>query len=392
MSKEIRLIVGLGNPGPEYEGTRHNAGFRFVDALARREGAVMREERKFQAEVGRIRVGDREVWLLKPLTYMNCSGRAVQAAAQYYKISPEEVLVAHDELDIDPGQMKLKQGGGHAGHNGLRDIALQLGTPNFWRLRLGVGHPRRLQMAQPVATFVLAAPSKAHEEALDTCIAAALKTVSDMVEGDMTRAARAIAPFSGSKKAEKTEGDAPKKGKTRSGGKASGPKRGPILVSACLLGEACRYDGRTVPSVRPILEARGYREGDIVAFCPETAGGLSVPRAPAEIIDGTGAEVVENRARVKTQAGDDVTEAYLKGARDAVSLARKRGVVCALMRSKSPSCGRDAVYDGTFSGTLRPGQGVAADLLTRRMIPIYTETELDQIPEGPAADAVSPTI
>ena len=147
MSKAIRLIVGLGNPGPEYAGTRHNAGFRFVDALARREGAVMREERKFQAEVGRIRVGEREVWLLKPLTFMNNSGRAVQAAAQYYKISPEEILVAHDELDIDPGQMRLKQGGGHAGHNGLRDIAAQLGTPDFWRLRLGVGHPRRYQMA-----------------------------------------------------------------------------------------------------------------------------------------------------------------------------------------------------------------------------------------------------
>lgn len=391
MSKAIRLIVGLGNPGPEYAGTRHNAGFRFVDALARREGAVMREERKFQAEVGRIRVGEREVWLLKPLTFMNNSGRAVQAAAQYYKISPEEILVAHDELDIDPGQMRLKQGGGHAGHNGLRDIAAQLGTPDFWRLRLGVGHPRRLQMAQQVFDFVLSAPSREHQAALDACIDAALKVVNDMAEGDMTKATRALAPFSGSKKAEKDDAKkeaAPKKGK----GKASGPKRGPILVSACLLGEACRYDGRTVPSVRPILEARGYREGDIVAFCPEVAGGLSVPRAPAEIIGGAGAEVVEGQARVKTQAGVDVTDAYLKGARDAVALARKRGVACALMRSKSPSCGRDSVYDGTFTGTLRPGQGVAADLLTRRMIPIYTETELDQVPEGPAAPTDSPTI
>ena len=224
MSKAIRLIVGLGNPGPEYAGTRHNAGFRFVDALARRESAVMREERKFQAEVGRIRVGEREVWLLKPLTFMNNSGRAVQAAAQYYKISPEEILVAHDELDIDPGQMRLKQGGGHAGHNGLRDIAAQLGT-DFWRLRLGVGHPRRLQMAQQVFDFVLSAPSREHQAALDACIDAALKVVNDMAEGDMTKATRALAPFSGSKKAEKD--DAKKAAPKRARGRPRARKRGP---------------------------------------------------------------------------------------------------------------------------------------------------------------------
>lgn len=383
MSKEIRLIVGLGNPGAEYAGTRHNAGFWFVNALARREGIEMREDRKFQAEIGRIRVNGHEVWLLKPLTFMNCSGRAVQAAAQYYKITPDEILVVHDELDVDPGQMKLKQGGGHAGHNGLRDIAAQLGTPAFWRLRLGVGHPRRLNMAQPVAAFVLASPSHEHAAEIEACITAALECVPAFIEGDMTKAARMIAPYGGTKKA-LSQSSAESKIPTKGSSKTANPKRGSILVSACLLGEVCRHDAATEPSVRPILNARGYRDSDIVAFCPEMAGGLSCPRTPAEIQGGTGADVVEGTAKILNRDGIDVTEAFLKGARNAVSLARKRSVACALLRSKSPSCGRDAIYDGTFTGTLRPGQGVAADLLTRRIIPIYTEQELDQIPDGPA--------
>lgn len=389
MSKEIRLIVGLGNPGPEYDGTRHNAGFKFIDALARDKGIVLREERKFQAEIGRIRINGHELWLLKPLTFMNCSGRAVHAMAQYYKINPDEILVVHDELDIDPGQMKLKQGGGHAGHNGLRDITAQLGTSNFWRLRLGIGHPRRLAMSQPVATFVLATPSKEHDAALEACIRAALNIVPDIAEGDLTKAQRILAPFGTSKK-EKNQSSL-KNSNAQHPNKNATSKRGPILVSACLLGELCRYDGRVNPSIRPILNARGYRDEDIIGFCPEMAGGLPCPRDPAEITGGTGAEVIDGKARVLTRTGEDVTVAYLEGAREALSIARKRRVVCAVLRSQSPSCGRDNIYDGSFTRTTKSGQGVTADLLTRRVIPIYTEQELDLIPKGPSATD-SPTI
>lgn len=145
------MIVGLGNPGSEYARTRHNAGFWFVDELARKTGAFFRDERKFQGEVCRTRIGDSDVWLLKPSTYMNRSGDAVVALALYYKITPDQILVVHDELDLPPGCMKIKQGGGNAGHNGLKDISAKLSTPNFWRLRLGTGHPRTLGMAQQVA-------------------------------------------------------------------------------------------------------------------------------------------------------------------------------------------------------------------------------------------------
>ena len=125
---QIRLIVGLGNIGSEYEDTRHNAGFWFVDQLARRENTFFREEKKFQAEVARVRLAGQDVWLLKPTTYMNRSGLAVVALALYYKILPEEILVVHDELDLMPGCMKIKKGGGNAGHNGLKDISEKLST------------------------------------------------------------------------------------------------------------------------------------------------------------------------------------------------------------------------------------------------------------------------
>ena len=150
----IRLIVGLGNPGPEYERTRHNAGFRFLDALADKNGGTFRNEPKFKGEIARARIAGEEVWLLKPLTFMNSSGESVSAVANYYKIKPEEILVVHDEMDLLPGCMRIKQGGGNAGHNGLKSITQQLGTPNFWRLRLGIGHPRTLGLAQQVFDFV----------------------------------------------------------------------------------------------------------------------------------------------------------------------------------------------------------------------------------------------
>lgn len=191
----IRLIVGLGNPGIDYADTRHNAGFWFLDQLAQREKVFFHEEKKFQGEVARIRLAGQDIWLLKPTTFMNRSGQAVVALALYYKILPEEILVVHDELDLMPGCMKLKKGGGNAGHNGLKDITEKLSTPNFWRLRLGTGHPRSLGMAQPVADFVLHAPSSEHKERIQECIAATLKTTNDIACGDMARVQRSLAKY-----------------------------------------------------------------------------------------------------------------------------------------------------------------------------------------------------
>ena len=146
----IRLVVGLGNPGPEYVDTRHNAGFWWVDALAHDLRAVLKPEGKFLGLAGRAQYEDRDVWLLQPTTFMNRSGQSVAALARFYKILPNEILVVHDELDLLPGDVKLKLGGSHAGHNGLKDIQAMLGTADFWRLRLGIGHPRTLQLNQPV--------------------------------------------------------------------------------------------------------------------------------------------------------------------------------------------------------------------------------------------------
>ena len=198
----IRLIVGLGNPGSEYVRTRHNAGFRFVEALAAKVGANFREERKFQGETARCRINGNEVWLLKPLTYMNASGEAVSAMANYFKITPAEILVVHDEMDLLPGCMRIKKGGGNAGHNGLKSITQQLGTPDFWRLRLGIGHPRTLGLAQQVFDFVLSAPSAEHDEALGTCIKAALDTAPLWADGEMEKAHRTIASYGTPKKPE----------------------------------------------------------------------------------------------------------------------------------------------------------------------------------------------
>ncbi|GAB4464453.1 MAG: aminoacyl-tRNA hydrolase [Burkholderiaceae bacterium] len=184
----IRLIVGLGNVGAEYEATRHNAGFWFVDAVARKAGAAFAQERKFHGEVARIRDHGRELWLLKPGTYMNRSGQAVVALALYYKILPAQILVAHDEVDLPPGAVKLKRGGGTAGHNGLKDVQAKLATADFWRLRLGVGHPRTLGLNQEVADFVLHPPGREHQHAIDEAIGRALEVVPQLVEGQFERA------------------------------------------------------------------------------------------------------------------------------------------------------------------------------------------------------------
>ncbi len=136
----LKLIVGLGNPGREYAGTRHNAGFWLADELARRHGGAFRSEPRHGAEVARATIAGQEIWLAKPMRFMNLSGGPVQSVATFYKIAPAELLVAHDDLDLEPGVVRLKQGGGHGGHNGLHDLIANVGA-DFWRLRIGVGHP-----------------------------------------------------------------------------------------------------------------------------------------------------------------------------------------------------------------------------------------------------------
>ena len=187
-SQHIRLIVGLGNTGAEYESTRHNAGFWYADAIARRAGVRFSTERKFHGDVARARIGGNELWLLKPNTYVNRSGQAVVALALYYKISPSQIMVAHDELDLLPGVVKLKLGGGTAGHNGLKDTQARLATPEFWRMRIGIGHPRVLQLEQDVADFVLHAPRKDEQVAIDETIDRAERVVGLLVDGDFDAA------------------------------------------------------------------------------------------------------------------------------------------------------------------------------------------------------------
>lgn len=180
----IRLIVGLGNPGPEYEQTRHNAGFWLVDNLANTlPGCRLQRESKYNAMLAKSIISGNEVWLLEPLTFMNRSGQSVGALARFFKIKPEEVLVVHDELDIAPGVAKLKKGGSSGGHNGLKDITAALGTQDYWRLRLGIGHPRNSQSQQAVADFVLHRPRKEEQPLIDESIDKSLRIIPLVVEG-----------------------------------------------------------------------------------------------------------------------------------------------------------------------------------------------------------------
>ena len=177
----IRLIVGLGNPGPEYEQTRHNAGFWLVDNLA---GSVrLSREARFNALAAKTVISSQEVWLLDPQTYMNRSGQSVGALARFYKITPEEVLVVHDELDLPPGAAKIKKGGSSGGHNGLKDITAALGTQDYWRLRIGIGHPRSLGLQQPVADFVLHRPRKEEQNLINDAIDKSLAAIPLLCEG-----------------------------------------------------------------------------------------------------------------------------------------------------------------------------------------------------------------
>ena len=180
----IRLIVGLGNPGPEYEQTRHNAGFWLVDNLANSlPGTRLQRDSRYNAMLAKTSIAGKEVWLLEPLTFMNRSGQSVGALARFFKIAADEVLVVHDELDLMPGIARLKKGGSAGGHNALKDITAALGTQDYWRLRLGIGHPRTLSLQQQVADFVLHRPRREDQELIEQAIEKSLQVMPQIVEG-----------------------------------------------------------------------------------------------------------------------------------------------------------------------------------------------------------------
>ncbi|MBS0508206.1 MAG: aminoacyl-tRNA hydrolase [Proteobacteria bacterium] len=181
----IKLFVGLGNPGPEYEATRHNAGFWWIDELARELKVTLVPERAYHGLMARTSIAGHSVWLLQPQTFMNLSGKSVAALARFFKIQPEEILVVHDELDLSPGQAKLKRGGSHAGHNGLRDIHAQLGSSDYWRLRIGIGHPG---VKGEVIHWVLKKPAPDQRQLIADSIAHSLKAYPAMLAGDMDKA------------------------------------------------------------------------------------------------------------------------------------------------------------------------------------------------------------
>jgi PTH1 family peptidyl-tRNA hydrolase len=183
------MLVGLGNPGAEYESTRHNAGFWWIDEVARQWGVSLVPERSYFGLMARVNKPspaiEGPVWLLEPMTFMNLSGKSVAALARFFKIAPNEILVVHDELDLMPGQVKIKQGGSHAGHNGLKDIQAQLGSADFWRLRLGIGHPG---VKAEVINYVLRKPPLAEREAIDKAVEQSMKALDLLLAGEMERA------------------------------------------------------------------------------------------------------------------------------------------------------------------------------------------------------------
>ena len=190
----IKLIAGLGNPGTEYRGTRHNAGADFVEQLARDSGVELRADSKFFGLAGQVTLAGHDLRLLIPTTFMNRSGKAVAAIAGFYKILPDEILIAHDELDLPAGSARFKRGGGHGGHNGLRDIIPALGNNrDFQRLRIGIGHPGH---ASKVTGYVLGAPSAADRQRIDECIAEAIHALPLLLDGDEVKAMTKLHSFS----------------------------------------------------------------------------------------------------------------------------------------------------------------------------------------------------
>ena len=189
----VKAIIGLGNPGPEYEDTRHNAGAWLVEQLARDTAETLRPERKFLGLHARIRLGGHDLHLLNPTTFMNRSGASVAALCQFFKIAPDELLVAHDELDIAPGCARYKTGGGHGGHNGLRDIISALGNSNgFHRLRIGIGHSGSAKL---VTNYVLGRPGKAERQAIDDSLDETIATLPDVLDGDWAKAMNRLHSF-----------------------------------------------------------------------------------------------------------------------------------------------------------------------------------------------------
>lgn len=233
----IRLLVGLGNPGPEYEDTRHNVGFWWVDAAARALGTRLVPERAYQGLVARVNRPDGPLWLLEPQTYMNLSGRSVAALSRFFKIEPNQILVVHDELDLPPGQMKIKQGGGVAGHNGLKDIQAQLGSADFWRLRIGIGHPGD---RAEVANWVLRKPAPDQREAMLACLDRALQALPQLLEGPTARALAAIHARPAAPGADKARPP-----------KAKGPVPGTQPTEALTPGKGTTQVGAAAGAVRP---------------------------------------------------------------------------------------------------------------------------------------------
>ena len=205
MPGAIRLVVGLGNPGKDYERTRHNAGFWLVERFAAQSGVVLRKDGKYQALVGRM--GAAGAWLVLPQSFMNASGRAVQMLAGFFKILPAEILVVHDELDFAPGVAKMKQGGGIAGHNGLKDISQRLASHDYWRLRLGIGHPGDKNV---VADYVLNKPSAEDRDAIDGAIARSVEILPLCLSGDLQAAMQKLHSYEKEKPIEKKVEPKPK--------------------------------------------------------------------------------------------------------------------------------------------------------------------------------------
>jgi PTH1 family peptidyl-tRNA hydrolase len=198
LSGAIRLVVGLGNPGKDYERTRHNAGFWLVERFAVQSGVALRKDGKYQALVGRL--ASNGAWLVLPQGFMNASGHAVQMLAGFFKILPAEILVVHDELDFAPGTAKMKQGGGIAGHNGLKDISQRLGSHDYWRVRIGIGHPGDKNV---VADYVLNKPSAEDREAIDGAIGRSIEVLPLCLAGDMQGAMQKLHSFEKEKPVEK---------------------------------------------------------------------------------------------------------------------------------------------------------------------------------------------
>jgi PTH1 family peptidyl-tRNA hydrolase len=186
---EFSLIAGFGNPGSEYANTRHNAGFWFVDELARQLGANFTQDKRFFAAVATTHVAGRKVILVKPMNYMNNSGQGLAAVARFYKIDSTKILVAHDELDMPPGHIRIKKGGGHGGHNGLRDSVAKLGNSDFWRLRIGIGHPGH---KSAVSGYVLKRATADHQRLIDEAIELALREATTIINGDINVATKAL--------------------------------------------------------------------------------------------------------------------------------------------------------------------------------------------------------